>query len=578
MNNSLYYQQYLLKKAQEEAETKKGQYLTDSLKDKLKSKAQNYFRGQVKNNLGNVANKAGEYLANKTGFLGKVGNALTNAAAKNAAANLAGNIAGNAATNIAANTAGNVAANALAQGGAAAATGAAGTAAANAAGGATGALAGAGPIGWLATLGVMAVQGANRKRAKKAGEALLNQTNEMSKQSAQNRLSQAKSNTAGLMEASQDVTSTGQGTIGTSTPFVTSQNPIEDYQNYLRGQNKYSEDVINGVSQGLNSGYPEISNWINDYNASDMGQISPINIPKTDEEIALARQGNFNVPKLQGGVGSGEINEEEKNGIINSIINGVTDFSKGFNENRANAFAPQNLTPDENKGFMTRAGEAAGTLARTVQRPGVQGLIAGTLGGALTGNPLYGVGLGYNMANARQMSDIREKALRDEGINVDAGTFGNITSQDMETLLKPKYKQIENEISRNKILEDLIYHQNLNDIRANELESLNNYRNQQIGLEKERLLNQRTQDASQKAYRDKMLQLRREELNNKTKEVKSKPKEDNGKTREFNKDLATFYKMMDDPDYPEEERNKAKYIMIEEYGINPEELYLKGIR
>ena len=142
---------------------------------------QNYFKGVAKNTLGNAASKAGQYLATKTGLAGTIGAGLSNLGA-----GLTGTAAGTAAgagAGAAAGTAAGTAAGASAAGAGAGAAGAgAGAAASGAAAGGSAAsgAAAAGPIGALVGLGIMALQGSNRKRAKQSGQALLNQTNQSS--------------------------------------------------------------------------------------------------------------------------------------------------------------------------------------------------------------------------------------------------------------------------------------------------------------------------------------------------------------------------------------------------------------
>ena len=91
-------------------------------------------------------------------------------------------------------------------------------------------------------------------------------------------------------------------------------------------------------------------------------------------------------------------------------MNGITDFSRGYQENRNNGFSPSNLRSDKftettttkgadgeeetttrtyDKSKMGKLGEAAGTIGRLAQNPTVRGLVAGAVGTALTSNPLY---------------------------------------------------------------------------------------------------------------------------------------------------------------------------------------------
>lgn len=134
------------------------------------------------------------------------------------------------------------------------------------------------------------------------------------------------------------------------------------------GTKKYNEDVIKAISEGKNSGYKEIADFIS------------------------------NTPKI------------------------IPEYYD---------------TKDKNK--MNRVGEFAGSVSRIAKNPNVQGVIAGTLGTALTGNPLYGIGLGHKIARQKQVSDIYQDALKERGINVDTGIAGNLNNNDYSVLTRPQY-------------------------------------------------------------------------------------------------------------------------------------------
>lgn len=348
---------------------------------------QNYFKGFANRTIGNGLQNAGNYLAQKTGLANTIGTGLQS---------LGSSLTGSGA----------------------AATGAA---SGSAAGGATA----AGPIGALIGLGIMGIQGANRNRAKKSGEALLNSTNQMVNEGAENALAETQQNAANLQAQSQQAFNNGIVTGGAATPQQLS--PIEEYQDYLRGQG-YSDDIVNGVPQGLNGGNKDIADWINQYNTGT-GKDNPINIPQTDEEIAAAKAGTFN--NLQAGNATTNV----KQGLLDKFINGVSDLSKGYQENKENAFKPENLKRDDSKNKMTRLGEVAGTISRAVQKPAVQALLAGGLSTALTGNPLYGLGQAYKFGSNRSMDNVYRNVLNQYGINTpEVGMFGNLNSGDMKNI------------------------------------------------------------------------------------------------------------------------------------------------
>lgn len=379
---------------------------------------QNYFKGFANKTVGDGLTKAGQYLAGKTGLAATVGKGLTNLGTSMTAAGTGAGIG--AGTTAAATGATTGAATGAATG---ATTGAA--AGGTAAGGASGAAA-AGPIGALVALGSMALTGANRKRAKQSSEALLGQTNQM----AENAINEADNSLLNTQQlAAEQQAAANQDIIngimtGGAAPVQKELSPVEEYQEYLR-QNGYSDEAINGVPQGLNYGDKSVADWINQYN-SGVGQSNPINIPQTAEDIAAAKAGTFNNTQ------SGQATQNIKNGIMNKFINGITDLAKGYDENRNTAFAPSNLLPDNNKSKMQRIGEAVGTAARIAQNPAVQGAVAGIAGGALTGNPLYGLGLAQKYAMQRANSNAYQNVLSQIGIPVNTGTFGNITSSDMQ--------------------------------------------------------------------------------------------------------------------------------------------------
>ena len=414
------------------------------------SKPANYFKGFAGQGLQNV----GASLASHGGALGTIGNGI---------ANLGSSVAGGLGAGTAAGTAGSTGALSGAISSAApAATSIAGgaTAGGAAAGGsAAGGAAAAGPIGALVALGIMAAQGTNRKRAKKSGESLLQSTNQMAEQSneeADQRLAQTQQNAANMLtqDYSQPVVTGG------AAPVATQLTPIQEYQNYLKSQG-YSDDVINGVPQGLNSGIADIDNWIKQYNAGT-GKDNPINIPQTEEEVAAAKAGTFNAPTMNAAASQ---QENIKRGLLDKFVSGISDFSKGYDENRNNAFIPDNLKvktfnedgKEVTKGKMARLGEAMGTVGRMVNKPGVQALLAGGISTALTGNPLYGVGMAAKYGGNRAMSNIYQDALGKQGVEADPGMFGALTSRDMDALMRPQYKAVEQQMA-NELLQERIRH------------------------------------------------------------------------------------------------------------------------
>lgn len=161
-----------------------------------------------------------------------------------------------------------------------------------------------------------------------------------------------------------------------------------------------SDEAIQGVSQGLNSGNKELAQFITD---------NKINTPKTVEEIALAKEGKFNnyAPVAS------TISENPRVG------GALRDVAGGYNENLNNAISldnfGQNETPDgRKKGFAYRLGEGLGSISRFAQSPLGRGLIVGGLVGATGGDalPMLAYGAGTTMQN--QVNRMNDKLYRNE--------------------------------------------------------------------------------------------------------------------------------------------------------------------
>ena len=275
------------------------------------------------------------------------------------------------------NAAGTKLASAIGSGATSASTGAVGGSAAS------GAAAG-GPIGALIALGMSAIQGTNRKRAKQANS----QTQQLAVEQndiAKNRLSQ-----------NQQIAEI----LGNQNNSVNDiiQNPQENNLTQFSGDTKTLID--NYIQSSLNN--DNLSN-------ADASNITP----------------NFN----------NQINEEQvKQGVLNNIANGFDDFLAGYKENKENAYTPNNLATDSSKGFMQRMGEGMGTLARIIKNPVAQGIVAGGLSTILTGNPLYGLGMAYKFTNNKKNSDLYRNILSNQGVDTSIEN-GTITSDDMSKIL-----------------------------------------------------------------------------------------------------------------------------------------------
>lgn len=489
----------------------------------------------------------------------------------------------------------------------AAGSAAGGSAAGSAAGGSTAGAAAGGPIGLIAALAIAALQGTNRNRAKKQGQSLLNATNANSEMNAidnvletNKRASEMQNNTL------QYLNNQMQGTI---TGGAAGYNPVNEYQEYLR-QNGYADDVINGVSQGLNGGSKEIADWISQYN-SGSGKNNPINIPKTQEEIELAKQGKFNIPSFndKNFINNSEINNRNtdvnvdnatKDSILSKFANGISDFVSGYEENKNNPLSSQNLLPNDKKSKMARTGEAVGTIARLLNKPAIQGLVAGGVTGAISKDPWAAVSSGYKFARNRDINDLYTNALKERGIDVRPGTFGNLSSNDFYALYNAGYKDLANQILYQKVLTDMFYKQGVldnenknfdynvfKDNRDYDYKVFNDNRN--YNLDEKKMLNDALykngilddKAAARKLARDKFnyeqgynkqkLALdnkRIDAYNSRTKSSSSKKRIEQLKDNsDFRDDLAVVMRVFNSQN--EADLGKIREDFIRQYGIDP---------
>ena len=326
----------------------------------------------------------------------KIGSALGigSAGATGAAATTGATAGATAAGTTAATTAGTA--------GASAGAGAAGGAAAG--GSAAGGAAAAGPIGALIALGVMALQGTNRKRAKQAGQ--------QAQQLAQAQVDIAK----------QRLAQTGQVAEMLGNP----QQKANDYLSQFDGDTRTIIDNYINSQTPDNSQTPIASAIDNTVQGSQIPATSILNNSAQNPQMV-------NAPA--------QTEEATKRGIFDKIADGLTDFLAGYKDNRENGFDPNNLRPVDNKGFMQRMGEGVGTVTRMAQNPVTQGLVAGGLSTALTGNPLYGLGMANKFANNKMNSNLYQQILKNQGVDF-KNYNGVITADDMSKILSAnKYQK-----------------------------------------------------------------------------------------------------------------------------------------
>ena len=588
----------------------------------------NYFKGYADRAIGQGLSKIGGSLAGKSGAIGKIGQSLASTGASmsggagvgagTAAAGTTGATVGTGVgTGAAAGTtgAGTAAAGAgTAAGGAggaaaggAAGAGSAGGAAAGGAAAGSGALAATG-IGALVALGIMGLTGTNRKRAKKGGEQLLNATNEMATSRQKNNLASTQDNMKALQEQAQQSLTNGIMTGG-AAPLVQDANGVQSDFPMTKDafaqslyNNGWDKDTVNAALEGRNLGNKEMDEYIKYYNS----------LAPQDQQLVATQQ---TAKPQEGNIAT---TETVKSGLLDKFLNGITDFSRGFDENKNTAFSPENLAQkqfanttngqsevltnyqnqlrdkgvDENivnavaqgknsgnkdianwisnnsealkpveqttytdKSKMARLGEALGTTSRFLNRPGVQGLIAGGLSTALTGDPLYGLGQGYKFANQRAMSDIYQNALREQGLEVAPGMFGALSSKDMTALMTPQYKQWENERMK-------AYYQAMADYRAGMLE--NAKKKTEID---EKYKNVKATNDTIKANAS---MIKAQKTGKKTGTSKTpKPQEH----PDWGSDLAGYTERLSNPRYATQLGN-MKAAFIKKYGVDPDK-YIK---
>ena len=580
---------------------------------------QNYYKGFANRTLGTGLQNVGQALAGQSGAIGTIGNVLSNTGAT---------MAGTTAAGTGAATAGTAATTGATAAGTTAATGAAAGSGAAAGGSAASGAAMSNPVTALIALGVMAAMGTNRKRAKKSGQALMQATNQMAEagnQESEQRLAATQQSTQALQDMANQSLMNGvmtggaaniQNPDGTVDTFPTTKSA---FSNSLKNVG-WDDKTINSALNGLNLGNKEMSDYINAYNqtAADGQQIT---IPKTQEEIEKARMLADGInPQQQGNV---QTTEQVKQGLLDKFINGITDFSRGYQENRNTAFNPNNLAQKQfqetvtkpnqtlvdyqqsllNKGYdnnivnavaqgknsgnkeiadwinnnpdafqpqsetkyydkskMGRFGEAVGTISRIAQNPATQAIVAGGLSTALTGNPLYGAGMAYKFGNQRQMSNIYQDVLAKNGVDVDTGLFGNITSSDMNALMTPKYKEALNNIALAKLQETQNYHDLMMKYYNDKLEETKKNNAEKIAVANKNA-NARQTSANASVVRANKAGT------GKGKTVKPQDNPD------WNRDLADYTARLTNPKYAAQ-KQKMKAIFIQKHGVDPDK-YIK---
>lgn len=226
--------------------------------------------------------------------------------------------------------------------------------------------------------------------------------------------------------------------------------------------NGWTEDVVNSALQGLNGGNKDMADYISAYN-NNAPDDQKIAIPQTNEEIELAKNGQFYQP--QGNTQNN--NTQLKEGLLERIKNGLSNFKEGYEDNSMNGFANGDLAnklagntqqptiPQDGvltggaaqtkKTLMNRIGEAAGTGRRLMANPWAQAAIAGLVskaaGGDIDDMAIAAYQYGTNKAKA---DDYYRKMNPNAKV---MPVFNNYTADDYKAKAYNDYNQMRTEIN-----------------------------------------------------------------------------------------------------------------------------------
>lgn len=394
--------------------------LLDELKNQILNKV---LSSKTASN--SIGSSAGGFLADKLGqkvglnpvvqpLTNFAGSTLGNIAAQKAgqfagqqlANHITGNIVGNLSSPLVSSAAGSLA-------GGAGAT-AAGTAGASGAGSLLGASALGGPIGLAIGAGLTGLSmlfGANKQK-------------EQNRQMAQQIAQQAEQETMSDLDAQRN-------RLNFSNPYIASNNDIQSDVQPNYGQ--LLESTLS-ASQPQQVQQPQVQDnaWGN-----------------LDNEILNSVYGGKDYSKLYPDT------QVESQGLKDKILSAVGDLKGGYNENVNNM--PE-LNPSESK--MYKIGEALGTASRVAQNPILQGIIAGGAYGAGKGNALYGLEKGVEWAQNKQNTNNYRDALAKEGIYVNPGIFGNMSSTDYSNYARTPLRQAMTDVYKERAKSEALENQN----------------------------------------------------------------------------------------------------------------------
>ena len=187
----------------------------------------------------------------------------------------------------------------------------------------------------------------------------------------------------------------------------------------LPKEEQLSDDQIKSViNNGINNGNKYISEWQTANN---------VRKPQDEEEIELARAGQFNTPTL-----STALSQEQEQPKRNS-------FLEGYRDNYNNSFSFSNLKNNPEKDWQYRLGEGLGTVGRFIDSPLGRGVIAAGLNKALgyDNSALEGLqAFGARQNNVTADKFYRNELAKNYGYSMDdlANIRGNITPDLFKTL------------------------------------------------------------------------------------------------------------------------------------------------
>lgn len=192
----------------------------------------------------------------------------------------------------------------------------------------------------------------------------------------------------------------------------------------LPKEEQLSDDQIKSViNNGINNGNKYISEWQTANN---------VRKPQDEEEIELARAGQFNTPTL-----STALSQKQEQPRRNS-------FLEGYRDNYNNSFSFSNLRNNPEKDWQYRLGEGLGTVGRFIDSPLGRGVIAAGLNKALgyDNSALEGLQAFAGRNNAVTTDRLYRNELKKYGYTDEdlAGIGGTITSDVFKNLSNNAYK------------------------------------------------------------------------------------------------------------------------------------------